>query len=369
MNRRRYLSLASLAVAGLAGCTEEELELGDDEETDDPDEGTDTEATTAGTETNETETDATTTGESESMGPAAVAETFLMAVGDGEIERANELIHSESPQDSLTEDDVSADIAVDESEVISEEPDTAIVRLEVRLISDDDDEVSTFVTYELRTENGEWRLWDTADGGEESPPQVDWGWKDDLREDVVVVEHNVGERVDSPNQIVAREEDGREYGTLAELVGTPISAGDTGVIDVPADSSGEIELVWESSNGRHRQILDTHRYDVRDDGTTEPPTGDSAAVDTVRQFLTAASNGDIETVNELVHSESPLGEITEDDLPDDITIETLELRSQDEDVAIVYVEIVVQTDGEEQSNSFEYELRPENGEWRIYSTR
>lgn len=104
----------------------------------------------------------------------------------------------------------------------------------------------------------------TTDPGSESPPQVDWGWTDDPEDDIVVLTHYGGDRVDDPSRIVTREHRGSEYGSLDEQFdGERMSAGDEARVDVPADSGGNIELVWRSSDGAQSQILDTHTYDVR----------------------------------------------------------------------------------------------------------
>jgi len=109
-------------------------------------------------------------------------------------------------------------------------------------------------------------------GGQESPPQVDWGWSDVSASNDVELEHNGGDRVDNPDQITVNAEDSggttvnADSTTLdSQFSGDTISAGETATLDVnggggPTD--GTIELTWESSDGSQSQVIDDHTYDV-----------------------------------------------------------------------------------------------------------
>lgn len=275
MRRRRYLSLAGLAAVGLAGCS------GDSEGSGDGSDGEDTEsngdattgtaaptATTTETATpteTETATAAPTTAAGADLPPAEVVETFLTAAGDGEVERANALVHSDSPEGELEEDNQPEDIVVESTEVLSQDDGVAIVRTEVTIVSEDGDRTYT-IEYELRTENGAWRMWDAADGGggsEVRAPQVAWEFESVPSDDVVVVTHNGGDGVDAAT-VVAKNLEGTTFGTLEEFFdGTEIVAGDEGRIDVPADTRGTIQLVWRNPDTDASRVIGEGDYDVR----------------------------------------------------------------------------------------------------------
>lgn len=137
MRRRQYLSAtaSTVAVAGLAGCSG--ILGGGGGAGDDPE---------------------------------STVESFIEALSDGDVERANELIHSDSPDGEIDEDDMddSEDFSfsVEETELLSEEDDTAEVRVEYTVESSETEESMTQEqTYELRTENGNWRIWTTQSSG------------------------------------------------------------------------------------------------------------------------------------------------------------------------------------------------------------
>jgi len=240
MRRRQYLAASTLAVAGLAGCSGV---LGD--------------------------------GGGAGDGPEATVEAFLEAIDEGDRERANELIHSDSPQGEIEEGDLDEsddfELTVDETELESDDDDTAAVSVEYAVeptASDDSQSVET--TYELRTEDGNWRIWDEAssdddsgDSGGAQAPTVSWEFRDLPEEDAVRFTHSSGDTIDRPGGIAVRGGDGTEYGTLAEIIGGErITAGDSGTVDVPGDSSGRLQLVWTGPDGDDSQIIAEHEYDV-----------------------------------------------------------------------------------------------------------
>jgi len=131
MRRRQYLSVtaSTVAVAGLAGCSG--ILGGGDGAGDDPE---------------------------------STVEAFIQALSDGDRERANELIHSESPEGEIEEGEMDQtedfEFNVEETELLSEDGDTAEVRVEYTIESSDSEEsMSQEQVYELRTENGNWRIW------------------------------------------------------------------------------------------------------------------------------------------------------------------------------------------------------------------
>jgi hypothetical protein len=108
--------------------------------------------------------------ESEEAGPEATMISFMEARGDGDIETMNSLLHDEAVLDEVPED---AELGVDsvkmrETEVLSSTDDRATVRMVVRVRprSPDEGEYTEETEWELRTQDGEWRIWNRTDGGD-----------------------------------------------------------------------------------------------------------------------------------------------------------------------------------------------------------
>jgi ketosteroid isomerase-like protein len=99
-------------------------------------------------------------------------------------------------------------------------------------------------------------------------------------------------------------------------------------------------------------------------GSNDSPEG------VVERFYTAIDDGDRETANALIHSDSPVGEISEEDMSNyenrDITIERTELLEESDDVAEVRIEVTMETDGNSRTSESTHELRTEDGEWKLY---
>lgn len=107
----------------------------------------------------------------EGTGPDAAAERFVRAIDDTNFSRIDEMIHSESPLDGAddaldlfsglvgAEQAVDAlDISVEDSTIVREGDGQADVEVTIGvdlLI----EEPSTEVPLEMRTDNGEWRVW------------------------------------------------------------------------------------------------------------------------------------------------------------------------------------------------------------------
>lgn len=122
MKRRQYLTASAAVTAGLAGCT--------------------------GILSND---------------PDEVVEQFYQAIDDGDREAANDLIHSDSPQGEISEDEMSDleefDVTVEDTEIIDESDDTAEVEAEITVESDGDSSTDE-TTIELRTEDGDWKVYE-----------------------------------------------------------------------------------------------------------------------------------------------------------------------------------------------------------------
>lgn len=140
MRRRQFIASSGVVTAGLAGCT---ALLGTDDERDDPD---------------------------------TVVRDFVEAMDKGDVDAANELVHEDSPEGEVTEESVAfsdtVDMSVEETEVLEKNDDTAKVRVVVT-VSDGSDSQQQESTFELRTQDGEWKIWEEVDeGGEVDPPQA-----------------------------------------------------------------------------------------------------------------------------------------------------------------------------------------------------
>lgn len=239
MRRRAYLTAIGASTAALAGCTGGLLGGGGGGAGDDP---------------------------------AATVEAFVRAIDEGDVERANELIHPESPRGELSEGDLSeaaeAEITVEETALVEESEDTARVRVEVSFELDGDTERSETV-YELRTADGNWRIWDQApaggggtEGDRTAAPQVNWSYEDRPAEDAVEITHDGGDTVVAAN--VGVEVGGETSGTLADYAdASELTAGTTATVGVPADSTGELLLVWSNPDADETAVIGAHSYDVR----------------------------------------------------------------------------------------------------------
>jgi hypothetical protein len=95
--------------------------------------------------------------------PDEVVEQFYQAIDDGDRGAANDLIHSESPEGEISEEEMSEmgeyDITVEKTEIVEESDDKAEVEAEVTVESDDGS-FTDEKTYELRTEDGDWKIYE-----------------------------------------------------------------------------------------------------------------------------------------------------------------------------------------------------------------
>jgi len=90
----------------------------------------------------------------------------------------------------------------------------------------------------------------------------------------------------------------------------------------------------------------------------------------VEKFYQAANDGDRATVNDLLHSDSPSGEISEEEMSNledtEMTVEETEVVDETDSIAEVRAEITMEQDGESTTNEMTIELRTEDGDWKIY---
>jgi hypothetical protein len=101
-------------------------------------------------------------------GPDATVRRYMEARDRGEIEEINSLLHTEGELSEIPEGAEldSESVEVQEIEVVNESEDEATVRATVRVRprSPDEGERTEETEWELRKQDGEWRLWDRLDG-------------------------------------------------------------------------------------------------------------------------------------------------------------------------------------------------------------
>lgn len=230
MRRRTVLTASTLALTGLAGCSSF---LGDDSETGDD--------------------------------PEQTLRTFLTAAIEGDRDRARDLVHPDGPmmeevensEQENTQQDL--DITIEETEVRTQDEGTAMVVAEYTLSDQQGNSQTDRVEYELRTHDGDWRIWDAGVPGG-SPPNVSFDYTDQPAQDAVVITHGGGDTIQHPERITVTV-DGSSRGTLAEIIGSPIAAGDSGTVSVPTDTTGTLRLQWRG--GDRSYVLGRHEYDVQ----------------------------------------------------------------------------------------------------------
>jgi len=95
-----------------------------------------------------------------------VAEEFIEAMNDGDTEEMRESLHEEHESDPLESETLEEweayDIAVDDTDVVEEGDDTAVVDVTYSLDTDSESissESSSTARFELRIDDGEWRVW------------------------------------------------------------------------------------------------------------------------------------------------------------------------------------------------------------------
>jgi hypothetical protein len=107
-------------------------------------------------------------GDEDDEGPEAVITSFTEARGRGDVGEMNSLLHEEAPLNEVPEDaQLGVDtVEVEETEVLNRTDGRATVRAVVRVRprSPDEGEYTEETEWELRTGDGEWRIWNRTDG-------------------------------------------------------------------------------------------------------------------------------------------------------------------------------------------------------------
>jgi hypothetical protein len=102
-------------------------------------------------------------------GPVALTEAYYRALDAGDDQKARSLLHPEGPQRRTFSSDgfwfaPAVDISIDSTEVLAEEDDRATVEADVTMVATGEDgetlfDESLLSRLELRTEAGQWRIW------------------------------------------------------------------------------------------------------------------------------------------------------------------------------------------------------------------
>jgi len=99
--------------------------------------------------------------------PAATVETFYGSLNEGDAESANALIHPEGNAEEITQQQAEqlsqADFSVDSTEVVEQGDGRAVVAVTIT-ISMMGQEQSQTTNVELRTHEGQWKIWDSQSG-------------------------------------------------------------------------------------------------------------------------------------------------------------------------------------------------------------
>lgn len=92
---------------------------------------------------------------------------------------------------------------------------------------------------------------------------------------------------------------------------------------------------------------------------------------TIRAFVDAATSGEIEDANELIHPDAPAPQVTQQQSNSmqqlDMSIESMEVIEEGEEMAMVSVTFSVTSQEGSGTITNEFELRTHEGEWRIWS--
>lgn len=229
-------------------------------------------------------------------------ETFYAALDVGRFDVANRLLHNETSQPRVTEEQygtyVDGTVSAESAELIDVSENSAVVRTNVRAsMGTERGETNTTLDIELRTENGEWKIYSVRP---------------------------VEDTAETPTEEPVREE------PTPEAEPTP------------------------------------------DSGPGPAPTGDPTLV--VREFYAALDDGNRVAANSLIHSEAPGIEVTEgtaDAMADaSLAAENVRLVEEGDRSATVEATVTFAPAGtdEEQANRVRIELRPEDGQWKIYAS-
>ena len=171
MNRRdALLSIGSALSVAMAGCNDLTSTGSDDGGMDNETDGTagnETDDDTTGTETDGSE------GEIDYSTPQSVVTAHMLARGDGDLQRILATVHTESPvrsgfeatnETALQEQTADLSLTVDNTTVVEQNETEAVVEVTTTATASGQENTAT-ATFELRTEDDQWKIWQPTPGG------------------------------------------------------------------------------------------------------------------------------------------------------------------------------------------------------------
>lgn len=349
-------------------------------------------------------------GDSDGSGePSEVARQFFRSLADGETERAVELVHPDAPQRetlvSQTRETGELDrFRFDRVLVVEEDADRALVELAYTFSQDGETERTGAAGVELRTVDGEWQVYrqlraETLEPRETATPEEETSTA------------GGGDPAEVARQFYRRVADGDPEGArsllhpdsseairaLAEQApGVATFRFDEVAVVERSDSRAVVELAFRFSQDGETQSnavgvvlrpaegqwrvfrrVDPDTVEPRETETATPeektPTdveGDPSEV--TRRFYAALSEGDVTGVRSVVHPDSPLAQLSDEEIEQasqaDVEV-TIVGGGESDDRAFVEAELAVSREGSTQTNTVRVELRPADGRWRVYELR
>jgi len=353
----------------------------------------------------------------ESGGPRGTARQFFRSLADGETERAVELVHPDAPDRetlvSQTRETRRLErFRFDRVLVVEEGADRAVVELAYTFSQDGETERTGAAGLELRTVNGEWQVYrqmrpETVEPRETetaTPEETETATPADVDGDPAEVARRFYRRVadgdseraqdllhpDSSATIRALAEQAPSIETLRIDEVAVVEREDTrAVVELSftfsqdgETQSSAIGIVLRPAEGQWRVFrrVDPSTVEPRETETATPEETETATpadvdgdpAEVVRRFYAALGEGDVTAVRSLVHPDSPLRELSDDQIEQASEAEVeVTVRGQEESTgrALVQVELAVSREGSTQTNTVRLELRPADGRWRVYELR
>lgn len=247
VRRRTYLVGGVGVVAGLAGCS--------------------------GILGNESDGEGST-----SLDPDETLEAFFQAIADGDPETANEYVHDEGDVQEATaaesEQFEERDTRIEGTTVVEADDDTAVVDVTLSYEPQGGERTTDTVTYELRTQGGEWRVYadrTPSDSGS-AVPSVQWDTFETVDQNgkvtSVAFEHSGGDTVSSSTLSVTVSGDTAtapgpdEEVTAGTAIIAPFEENAHG-----HDATVTLELVWTDPESDQAHVLAEHMLEGRTIGS------------------------------------------------------------------------------------------------------
>jgi ketosteroid isomerase-like protein len=197
--------------------------------------------------------------------PESVVEHYYQAAFDGDIETVNELLHEDSPSGEFNIEELSdqqkeylenTEIQVEETKLLEDElddEDRTVVEITYTVNPPDGSEESRTQKIELRTQDGEWKIWAPYPRTQvnQTMPSVSFTYDYHTDMGALTITHTSGDTVSAGQlRIVGENIDSEGFWyTFAPNHGpaSEVSAGDS--IEIGAQSNAEVQIIWESPSG------------------------------------------------------------------------------------------------------------------------